>query len=242
MKLARSFGRAASDYELGRPTWPREVAEVAGIPPSAPVLDLAAGTGKLTRVLLERFAQVYAVEPDDKMRALLPPGCEALAGTAEEIPLPDNAVEAVFCADAFHWFDWPVALAEIARVLKPRGALVVLFNRAEQYDPPFPPEAEEILERHRRPGIQDGGAIVESGVWREAFPGSPFEELRTEIFEHDHVQDTAGEIARVGSASIFAQLPAEERAEFREELRSVLPQRIWRTPLRAEAYWTLLAG
>jgi ubiquinone/menaquinone biosynthesis C-methylase UbiE len=238
--LSRSFGRAAVDYELGRPSWPREAADVASVPSSATVLDLAAGTGKLTRVLLERFAQVYAVEPDDEMRALLPPACEARAGTAEAIPLPDDAVEAVFCAEAFHWFDWPVALAEIARVLKPRGALVVLFNRPGEYDPPFPPEAEEILHRHRRPGIEAGGAIVESGAWREAFPGSAFEELRTEAFEHAHVQDTAGEIARVKSASIYAQLPAKERVRLGEELRSVLPQRTWRTPLHAESHWTRL--
>ncbi len=240
MTLARSFGRAAADYELGRPGWPCEVTEVAGIPPSAAVLDLAAGTGKLTRVLLERFGRVYAVEPDDEMRALLPPECEALAGTAEKIPLPDDAVEAVFCGEAFHWFDWPVALAEIARILKPRGALVVLFNRLGQTEPSFPEEAEEVIGRYRRPGVEPGGDIVESGAWREAFPESPFEDLRSEVFEHVHLQDTAGKIARLRSASIFAQLPAQERAELRDELRSVLPQRTWRTPLRAEAHWTRL--
>jgi ubiquinone/menaquinone biosynthesis C-methylase UbiE len=240
MTLSRSFGRAAADYELGRPHWPREVAEVAGIPPDASVLDLAAGTGKLTRVLLDRFANVVAVEPDDAMRALLPAECEALVGTAETIPLPDDAVEAVFCAEAFHWFDWPVALAEIARVLKPRGTLVVVFNLPDDTEPPLPEEMGEILESYRRPGVEAGGAIVESGAWREAFPQSPFEELRTEVFEHVHVQDTAQLIAHVLSVSIFAQLPARERQDLAAELRSVVPQRMWTTPLRVEAHWTRL--
>lgn len=239
--LARSFGRAAQEYELGRPDWPREAAEVAGVPATATVLDLAAGTGKLTRVLLRRFAHVCAVEPDDGMRALLPPECEALAGTAEEIPLPDGSVDAVFCAEAFHWFDWPVALVEIARVLRPEGALVVLFNRRNgESDPPFPEAAEEVLSRYERPGVEAGGAIVESGAWREPFGDSPFEELRAEVFEHVQVQDTGAAIARILSASIFAQLPAEERAALAGELRAVLPETTWRTPLRAEAHWTRL--
>jgi ubiquinone/menaquinone biosynthesis C-methylase UbiE len=240
--LSRSFGRAAADYELGRPDWPREVAEVAGVPRGAPVLDLAAGTGKLTRVMLERFADVIAVEPDEEMRALLEPQCKVLAGTAETIPLPDDAVEAVFCAEAFHWFDWPVALAEIARVLRPRGALVVVFNQPGETEPPLPEEMDEILDSYRRPGVEAGGAIVESGAWRDGFAESPFEELRTEVFEHVHVQDTAQLIAHVLSVSIYAQLPPRERQQLAAELRLILPQRTWATPLRVEAHWTRLAG
>ena len=96
------------------------------------MLDLAAGTGKLTRVLAEHADDVVAVEPLDGMRRVLErrlPHVRVLAGTAEAIPLADGAVDAVFVAEAFHWFDLPRAVAEIARVLRPGGGLAVLWNR-----------------------------------------------------------------------------------------------------------------
>ena len=95
-----AFGRAAQDYELGRPGWPAElldeIAAELGLAADSEVLDLAAGTGKLTRLLVQRFRRVVAVEPDDAMRAVLAevvPGGEALAGSAEAVPLPDDAVD-----------------------------------------------------------------------------------------------------------------------------------------------------
>src|SRR5215218_6216935 len=127
---ARSFGRAAGSYELGRPGWPAEAVEIAarrlGLAGDAAVLDLAAGTGKLTRVLAERFASVTAVEPLDGMRAVLEAevkGVRALAGTAEAIPLEAASVDAVFAAEAFHWFDAVRAVADMARVLRPDGGV-----------------------------------------------------------------------------------------------------------------------
>src|SRR5918997_3642926 len=119
------------DYERGRPGYPDQVADLAGLPSSATVLDLAAGTGKLTRLLVSRFARVVAVEPDPGMRRLLARRCpesDAMAGTAEQIPLATDSVDAVFVAQAFHWFDNEAALTEIARVLRPHGALVVMWN------------------------------------------------------------------------------------------------------------------
>ena len=119
---ARSFGRVAREYELGRPSWPPEAIDAVtrelALEPDASVLDLGAGTGKLSRLLVERFAQVTAVEPDDAMRALIPAEAVVLDGGAEKIPLPDGSLAAVFCAESFHWFDWPRALPEIARVLR----------------------------------------------------------------------------------------------------------------------------
>jgi len=241
---ARSFGAAAEDYERGRPGWPDRVAEVAGLPGDAEVLDLAAGTGKLTRLLARHFARVVAVEPDDALRALIPAG-ETLAGTAESIPLADASVDGVFCSEAFHWFDAPRAVAEIARVLRPGGSLVVCFHeppaRAEQ---PWPEEAREVIRRRRRPGRPLGGRhLVEAGSWRAGFADAPFEPFRFETADHEHVQDTEGEIAQLLSISSFALLPTEEREELREELRAVVPQRTWRTPLRAEIWSTRrLAG
>jgi ubiquinone/menaquinone biosynthesis C-methylase UbiE len=128
---AASFGAVAEDYERGRPGWPERVADVADLPPAATVLDLAAGTGKLTRLLVRRFVRVIAVEPDDALRALIR-DAETVAGTEEEIPLEGDSVDAAFCPEAFHWFDAPRAVAEIGRVLRPGGSVAVCFNTAER--------------------------------------------------------------------------------------------------------------
>jgi SAM-dependent methyltransferase len=130
---ALSFGRAVEEYEHGRPRWAVEVVDRAAkrlhIDPSATVLDLGAGTGKLTKVLTGRFAEVIAVEPDPAMSARLGQVTDChlvLEGSAEAIPLPGDSFDAVFVGDAFHWFANATAVAEIARVLRPGGGLAVL--------------------------------------------------------------------------------------------------------------------
>ena len=129
------FTAAAEVYERARPGYPDEavawVAERLGIGPGRDVLDLAAGTGKLTRQLVPLGACIVAVEPIDAMRAQLErvvPGVEAVAGTAEAIPLPDASVDAVTCAQAAHWFRADEAAREIRRVLRPGGGLALLWN------------------------------------------------------------------------------------------------------------------
>src|SRR5687767_12553730 len=120
------------DYERGRPGYPPEAVRVAGLPPSAVVLELGAGTGKLTRLLVDAFVRVLAVEPDREMRgrfATLCPESTLIGGAAERIPLADSSVDGVFVAEAFHWFAHERALADIARVLRPEGALVLMWNR-----------------------------------------------------------------------------------------------------------------
>jgi SAM-dependent methyltransferase len=236
---ARSFGAAAEDYERGRPGWPGRVAEVAELPPDAEVLDLAAGTGKLTRLLVRHFTRVIAVEPDDALRALIR-DAETLAGTAEAIPLPDASVDGVFCAEAFHWFDAPRAAAEIARVLRPGGSVVVCFNTdRREMEPRWPDEAEAVFQRHRPPGEVGGRHLVEAGDWRDAFAAADaFAPLRFETAPHEHVQTTDETIARFLSISSFALLPASQREEMRVELRNVLPDGIWWTPLLAEIWST----
>src|SRR5207248_3608785 len=123
-----AFDPVAEDYDLGRAGWPAELLD--GIE-AEHVLDLAAGTGKLTKQLVERFPSVTAVEPLAGMRAVLArnvPEADVLAGGAEEIPLGDASADAAFVAEAFHWFDSAAAVRELARVLRPGGALVVCFN------------------------------------------------------------------------------------------------------------------
>src|SRR5262245_60121352 len=118
-------------YERGRPGYPPEAVAAPGLPSSAAVLELGAGSGKLTRLLVSVFARVLAVEPDPQMRRRLVafrPYAQVVAGSAEEIPVGDASVDAVFAAQSFHTFDQSRAIAEIARVLRPRGAVVLLWN------------------------------------------------------------------------------------------------------------------
>src|SRR3954470_5113900 len=131
------FARAATSYDRGRPGYPDEaidrVWEGLRLDGRAEVLDLAAGTGKLTRALLPRAARVIAVEPLREMRAALAvalPEVAAVDATAEQLPLEDGAVDAVGVGEAFHWFANEHALAEIARVLRPGGGPAMLWNVA----------------------------------------------------------------------------------------------------------------
>lgn len=133
-----AFAEVADAYERGRPGYPEEAVRwlVGGTP--CDVVDLGAGTGKLTRSLVALGHRVTAVEPLDEMRAELlraAPGASALAGTAENIPLADASADVVTSAQAFHWFDHEVALPEIARVLRPRGRLALVWNSRDDGDP-----------------------------------------------------------------------------------------------------------
>jgi SAM-dependent methyltransferase len=202
------------------------------------VLDLGSGTGKLTRVLRGRFADVVAVEPDARMRRLDP---GALEGHAEAIPLADGSVDGVFVGEAFHWFDWPLAVAEIARVLRPGGVLALVWNQPS--GDPDPPELETlraIAARYRPVELgPPGAAIVAEGRWRDAFGGAPFAALRTVAFEHERVLDREAIVAVTLSVSIYAALPEERRRALAAELRAALPEgTAWRTRLRAEVTWT----
>jgi SAM-dependent methyltransferase len=134
---AVGFARSADAYERGRPEYPEAaILHLRRLLPGQPlVLDLAAGTGKLTRPLLDAGLKVIAVEPVAQMRAALPAGAEALEGTAEAIPVADGSVDAVTVGQAFHWFDGEAALSEIARVLRPGGLLALLWNRRVDEDP-----------------------------------------------------------------------------------------------------------
>ncbi|HYF45950.1 MAG TPA: class I SAM-dependent methyltransferase [Acidimicrobiales bacterium] len=114
-----------------RPGYPAAAVDLLGVGPGVDVLDLAAGTGKLTVDLVARGAHVVAVEPIPEMRARLE-GVEALDGTAEAIPLDDASVDVVTVAQAFHWFDAPAALAECRRVLRPGGLLAMLWNTRDE--------------------------------------------------------------------------------------------------------------
>ena len=135
---AASFGAVADDYERARPDYPEEaVAWLAGEPPRD-VVDLGAGTGKLTRQLVAAGHRVVAVDPSEQMLARLEAATlrvRALVGSAERIPLADASADAVTVAQAFHWFDHAVALPEIARVLRRGGTLGLVWNMRDEAVP-----------------------------------------------------------------------------------------------------------
>jgi SAM-dependent methyltransferase len=237
--LAQSFGAAASEYERVRPEWPPgavdRAAALLGLGRDAEVVDLAAGTGKLTRLLADRFYRVVAVEPDERMRALLE--VESLAGTAEHIPLADASADAVFVGDAFHWFDAPTALAEIARVLRPRGGLALLWNDWWETDPPIPGAATELL---REPFERSGRSLqADVHAWRGAFEGSAFEPPREERIRGETTR-SAEELATLYcSTSSIASLDPPEREALRGRLVDLLEGE-YRLPVEVELVWTRL--
>src|SRR3954452_7310690 len=190
-----SFDKVADEYERTRPDYPAEILDALPLEDDAVVLDLGAGTGKLTRVLAERYDEVTAVEPLANMRAMLErvvPGVTALAGSAERIPLDDASVDGVFAAQAFHWFDKPVALPETARVLRPGGVFAIVWNQGND-DLRDPRPADFVRELN---ALHDVALDRWEGEpeWEDVLRDSGgFEEVHDRTFvAHDHVLDRGG--------------------------------------------------
>jgi SAM-dependent methyltransferase len=244
---AGSLDRWPEDYERGRPGWPPEVVDVAGLPRSARVLDLGAGTGKLTRLLAAAFGRVVAVEPADAMRRLLVAHCpqaEALDGTADDLPLPDASADAVFAAEAFHTFDSARAVAESARVLRPGGALVLMWNLPAGPWAPSAAAAERLLtERGPKPGevsydpLDLDGPQYTSGEWRRALAGSQFAPLREKRLPNPQTLDRDGLVAFFASMGWLADLPDAERLPLLDEVRSLLPAAEYRRTWETHVHW-----
>jgi SAM-dependent methyltransferase len=249
---AGSLDRWPEDYERGRPGWPPEVVDVPGLPPTATVLELGAGTGKLTRLLVPTFGRVIAVEPAEAMRRLLVSHCpeaEALAGSAEEIPLADASFDAVFVAEAFHRFDGERALAEIARVLRLGGALVLLWNLPAGPTEPSIAAAERLLQE-RAPGdraelgydpIDLNTTRYGSGEWREPFAASPFEELQETRLPNPQTVDREGLVAFFASMGWIGDFPDADRLSLLDEVRSLLPATEYQRQWETHVHWTRLA-
>ena len=202
------------------------------------MLDLAAGTGKLTRLLVTRFARVIAVEPLDGMRAYLEelvPEADALAGEAEAIPLPDASVDAIFVGEAFHWFGGPAAVAEIARVLRPGGTLVLMWN--ERGGPTRPPLPEAYRSRIRERRVATAAWPYGDGKWRPAVEAGPFGPIEQVSVASVHELDRDTMLASVRSWSWIANLSEEEREAELRALGELLPEGSWTIPIRVDVFW-----
>jgi SAM-dependent methyltransferase len=240
---AAGFGRAADTYERSRPSYPADaVARMAaelGIEPGRTVLDLAAGTGKLTRLLAEIGADLVAVEPSAAMRsefASVLPGIPVHEGTAEQIPLADDAVDAVVVAQAFHWFDAPTALAEIERVLKARGGLALIWNERDE-SVPWVAELSRVMQWDvRMPyavGTDFRAVLDDSGRFTPA---------RRERFRFEQELDRDGLCERVSTTSFIASMDAAPREVLLRAVRDLVadfPERFV-LPYVTELFWCRL--
>jgi SAM-dependent methyltransferase len=234
---ATGFSRAAAEYERGRPDYPPTVLEALHVSPDLVVLDLAAGTGKLTRLLATTAATVIAVEPVAEMRAALPSSVRVLDGTAEQIPVDSGTVDLVTVAQAFHWFDGDAALAEIHRVLRPDGRLALVWNRRIE-----DAEANDAMEAILAPYRADV-PTHRHDKWRAGFERTTlFGPLEEHVFPNEQVLDADGMADRVGSISFVASLPDEERAEVLAAARALAADGPVTVPYRTEVQITARVG
>ena len=221
---AEGYTTTADNYVRGRPDYPPGVddwlRDALGLRAGRTALDLGAGTGKFTPRLVATGASVIAVEPVAQMRAKLSaalPQVRALAGTAEAIPLPDASVDAVVCAQAFHWFATANALAEIHRVLKPGGKLGLVWNMRDARVG-WVAQLDQIVNR-----VEGDTPRYYTGAWRKAFPFDGLGPLHEQHFSHGHTGSPEDVIVmRVRSTSFVAALPKAERAEIDAQVRDLI--------------------
>lgn len=220
----QGFTNEAQAYARGRPDYPPALAGwLAGalaLGPGCVVADVGAGTGKFTRLLTATGADVIAIEPVDAMRACIEaelPAAKALAATAQSVPLPDASLDAIVCAQAFHWFASSGTLDEFHRLLKPRAHLGLVWNlRDESVD------WVAALTAIMTPYEGDAPRFYK-GDWRRPFPHPGFGPLSETCFRHWHTGTPQQVIVeRCLSVSFIAALPAQQRAVVRARLEGLV--------------------
>lgn len=207
-----SFGSAAAAYEHGRPSYPPEAIDWLLPAGARQVLDLGAGTGKLTTRLVERGLDVVAVDPIPDMLEVLRnalPQTRALLGTAEEIPLPDNSVDAVLIAQAWHWVDPARAIPEVARVLRPGGRLGLVWNIRDE-------RLGWVRELGRIIGSDDEGDRLDVTL------PAPFTGLERHRVEWTNYLTPQALVDLVASRSYCITSPADLRTRTLDQVRELL--------------------
>jgi SAM-dependent methyltransferase len=238
---ARGFGSSAGDYERSRPDYPDDAIDALvgalSVRPGTRVVDVGAGTGKLTRLLVPTGARLVAVEPLAGMRAELAQavaGVPVVGGTAEALPFAAHVVDAVVAAQAFHWFSGDAAVAEIHRVLRPGGALGLVWNTVD--------EAAGWLAHL--------GAILDSvagstprfrtGEWRLALDASDrFSALEERRFSYSRRLDRQAVVDWIATTSFVTVLPREERTDVLRRVGELVadePEPVT-VPYETRVYW-----
>lgn len=237
------FGQAADAYERGRPGYPPEAVAVLTralrLRSGATVVDVGAGTGKLTRLLVPTGVNLVAVEPVAAMRERLlaaSPGIRTLDGTAQDLPMPDGSADAIVAGQAFHWFADHDALAEFARVLRTDGRLGMVWN--DRGHSALAEEITALLADH-----QGDTPSHRTGAWLQAFEAqSWFGPLRHRAVAHAHTLPLDAAVDRFGSISYVAAMPGAERADLLARIRVVLARVTARDgtvtlPYKTEVWW-----
>lgn len=228
---ARGFRAGADAYQRARPSWPLAAVDAAFElwkldPAVGLVLDVGAGTGRLTERLAERCPRLLAVEPVAEMRAHIG-AAEAVEGTAEHLPVEDGGAQAIFSAEAFHWFDPTPALAEFARVLQPGGGLAVMWNRALMgpETEAWTAEVGELLaDDYYHPTDQplEAHDPRELRAWQHGPQWSAFEPLTHRELFHSERVTRATTVSRVASFSYVGALDEQRRDELLAKVDDVL--------------------
>lgn len=240
------FQGVADSYERGRPGYPEQAVRYliralkAG--PNSTIVDLGAGTGKFSRLLLRTGVRVIAVEPVEGMRRKLKmsfPGIEVLAGMAEAIPLPPATAHSIVCAQAFHWFKGSLALPEIHRVLKPRGRLGLIWNVKDE-STHWVERLTKIINRY-----EGETPRYKSGRWKQAFNHSRlfsiFQQRQFRFVQQGTVETI---LDRIASISFVSVLPEPSRRKVLKDVRELLNahpmtsgKTILELPHRTEVYY-----
>jgi len=211
-----AFGRSVPEYVSGRPDYPEAL--LADLPGAADIVELGAGTGKFTRLLARTGARIVAVEPQPAMAARIraAPNVEVLAGTAEQIPLPDDSADLVCCATCFHWFDYARATVEILRIARPGAHLALIWN----------------LRDERAPWVADVGRLLDdcrgtphhsrAGQWRAILSDARFRLVRESEHRFVHRMPPQGIVDRVLSSSFIAALAQAEQDAVRQRVLDIV--------------------